>query len=95
MESQRRIELIEHAPAEVREQALALLDELTRPYMPNDLEKALVPYYTRAKAKEIVKALGFFHVVLLHPDPTVPTKHNRSDWRNGTPARFKARKGRR
>lgn len=91
MESQRRMDLIANAPAEVREQVAAMMDELSRPYTPNELEQALVPYCTRAKAKEIVKALGFFKVVLLHPDPSAPTKHSRPDWRNGTPARFKER----
>ena len=78
MESQRRIDLIEHAPAEVREQALALLDEVSRPLTPRELEDQLVRFYTRAKAREIVKALNFFKVVLLQPLPQAPEKYHRT-----------------
>lgn len=78
MESQRRIELIEHAPADVREQALSLLDEVSRPLTPRELEDQLVRYYTRAKAREIVKALNFFKVVLLQPLPQAPEKYHRT-----------------
>lgn len=84
MESMRRIDLIEHSPAAVRGQVAAMMDELSRPMTPRELETELVPYYTRKKAKEIVKALGFFRVVLLLPAPSAPQKHRRSRSSDGT-----------
>ena len=77
LETQRRIDLIEHADPEVREAALALVDELTRPMDVRDMEQALVQFYTRKKAREIVQALKFFDVVMLRADPEATTKHSR------------------
>ena len=76
-ESARRTDLIEHADPDVREAALAMVDELTRPYSVGELEGELVRYYTRKKAREIVQALKFFDVVMLRPSPDATPKHNR------------------
>ena len=68
MESKRRIELMQHAEPAVQEQAAALLDELTRPLTPKEIDAQLAPYYTRAKRREILKALYFLQpIVLLAP----------------------------
>lgn len=77
LETQRRIDLIAHADPEVRAAALALVDELTRPMDAREMEESLVRFYTRKKAREIVTALKFFEVVMLRPEPSVPTKHDR------------------
>ena len=65
MESQRRTELIEHAEPQVRHQALALLDELTRPLTVREMDAQLAPYYTRTKRREICKALYFLEPIVL------------------------------
>ncbi len=74
MESQRRIDLIEHADRDVAKAAAAVLDEISRPMTPAEMERELVPYYSRSKAREIVNALKFFDVVLLRADEGHPRK---------------------
>lgn len=87
MECQRRIELIANASDEVREQVSAILDELTRPLTPREIDAQLAPYYTRAKRREIVKALYFLQpIVLLHQHRGKTEKPGWSDHGNGTTA---------
>lgn len=77
-EQERRTELIAHAEPEVREQALALADELTQTMHVRDIELELAQYYTRKKAREIVQALKFFDVVFLKAKPgALPFKERR------------------
>ena len=75
MESQRRIDLIAHADPAVREAALALADELTRPLTIPEIERELVRFYTRRKAREILTALKFFDLVVLRPHDDLPPKN--------------------
>lgn len=77
MESNRRTDLLAHADPAVREAALKLADEITRPLTVPEIEAELVRYYTRGKAREIVTALKFFDVVVLRADPAEPTKYER------------------
>ena len=92
MESQRRIELIAHADPAVRDAALALVDELPRPFDAGELERELVQYYTRKKAREIIHALKFFDVVLLRADGSETPKHNRPRPLYGSPSQTRQRK---
>lgn len=75
MESQRRIELVEHAEPALREKVTALLDEISRPLTPREIDAQLAPYYTRAKRKEIIKALNFLQpIILLRPERPMAEK---------------------
>ncbi len=56
------------APADVRSAALALLDDLSAPLAPRDLERALqTGGLTRTQARRAMHALRSVHVVALVP----------------------------
>jgi hypothetical protein len=57
-----------------RKAALGLLDLVCEPLGPKEIERALLPFYTRAKARELRMALKFLDVVALKPSATKPTK---------------------
>lgn len=61
------------APADVRTAALALLDELSAPLEPRQLERALqAGGLTRTQARRAMHALRSVHVVALVPRCTSP-----------------------
>lgn len=93
MESQRRIDLLNHAEPDVRAEALALVDELSRPMGIEELEAELVPYYPRSKAREICHALRFFQIVLLRAHPAAPKKPTWSRPGDGPPRKARKRGG--
>lgn len=56
------------APADVRDATLTLLDELSAPLVPRDLERALqAGGLTRAQARRAMHALRAVHVIALVP----------------------------
>lgn len=56
------------APADVRSAALALLDEMSAPLAPRELERALqTGGLTRTQARRAMHALRSVHVVALVP----------------------------
>ena len=79
MESQRRIDLLQHADPAVVPLVTALMDELSRPLSTREIDAELAPFYTRKKRREIIKAIKFLQpIVLLAPtEPKAP----RADWR--------------
>lgn len=96
MESERRIELVAHAEPQVREQALALLDELTRPLTVRDMDEQLAPFYTRKKRREILKALYFLEpIVLLRQRHEKAEKSDRPGHGHGAPQTTRRRARRR
>ena len=61
------------APADVRTAALALLDDLSAPLAPRDLERAFqAGGLTRTQARRAMHALRAVHVVALVPKPCSP-----------------------
>lgn len=53
-------------PPHVREPALAVLDELTSPLSPRELDRAIQSEgYTRAEARRLTRVLKRLHVVAL------------------------------
>lgn len=61
------------APADVRTAALALLDELSAPLEPRQLERALQNGgLTRTQARRAMHALRTVHVIALVPKPCSP-----------------------
>jgi hypothetical protein len=60
------LEKLRAAPPEVREAALALMDELTAPMHPREIERALCRAgMTRSKARPIVKVLKHLPIVAI------------------------------
>jgi hypothetical protein len=54
------------APPEVRDLALALMDELSAPMHPREIERALYPAgFTRSERRRIIKALKDFPSVAI------------------------------
>jgi hypothetical protein len=70
--------VVEHAEPALRQKVTALLDEISRPLTPREIDAQLAPYYTRAKRKEIIKALNFLQpIILLRPERPMAEK---SSW---------------
>jgi hypothetical protein len=60
------LEKLRAAPPDVREAALALMDELTAPMRPREIERALCGAgMTRSKARPIVMALKHLPIVAI------------------------------
>lgn len=57
-----------------RAAAIGVLDLVCEPLTASQMERALLPFYTRKKTRELVKALKFIDVVALKPTSPTPTK---------------------
>lgn len=55
------------ASPEVRDLALALLDELSRPMTVRELDYALAEDFTRTERRRILRALKGFDIIAVHP----------------------------
>ncbi|WP_298018253.1 hypothetical protein [uncultured Parasphingopyxis sp.] len=63
------IQRLVNAPSDSRALAIELLDEVSRPMSPRDLDRAFMDAgFTRTKAREMTKSLKGFNVIALVPD---------------------------
>lgn len=64
-----RTDKLNSASPQARREALAMLDEISRPMTPGEIDKAFLPYLERPQGKIAVNAFRHLNIIAIVPGP--------------------------